>query len=221
MDILTPHLFPPCPAEENCTVDPLEKERVAAAKGAMCSSTGSEPCEMTERCVASCAAYGKVCPCVARIAAHAACEAIQELKQDSRLFPSANVSVRDEDAEVCSPEGAQEGDSNGEDTNEVKQSTRTPFPYLKAEDIVIGVKLGEGGFSNVNACKIKDQPDKDYAVKYLKRRAMVDLHQFKHGAADLAVEAQYVIDGCYLVTVVLSVVCGNVTEMVSGMNMRC
>ena len=62
---------------------------------------------------------------------------------------------------------------------------------------MIGKKLGEGGFSNVNLCTVKTGVDagKQFAVKYLKKKAMVDLHQFKHGAADLAVEALYVPAG--------------------------
>lgn len=156
--------FPPCTAEE-CTVDEKEKERVAAA-------AASKPtCEMTERCVQSCAAYGRICPCAARIAAHAACDAITELKENSRIFPQ----------DACST-GAEEG------------SIKPNFPYLNAEDIVIGEKLGEGGFSNVNLCVVTkgEEAGQQFAVKYLKRKAMVDLHQFKHGAADLAIEALYV-----------------------------
>jgi len=153
--------FPPCTSEE-CTVDAKEKERVATA-----NASRPPPCEMTEKCVASCAAYGRVCPCSARIAAHAACESIRELKENSRIF-------------VSSPE---DGESECGKSNN--------FLYLNADDIVIGKKLGEGGFSNVNLCtlKIGDEAGQEFAVKYLKRRAMVDLHQFKHGASDLAIEA--------------------------------
>jgi hypothetical protein len=149
------HFFPPC-TSEICGVASEEKERVAEA-------VATKPtCEMTERCVQSCAAYGKVCPCAARIAAHAACNAMSELKQGSHIFP--------------------------------QDEGKPPFPRLNAEDIVIGEKLGEGGFSNVNSCVISkgEEAGQEFAVKYLKRKAMVDLHQFKHGAADLAVEALYV-----------------------------
>lgn len=148
--------FPPC-TSEICGVAAEEKERVAEA-------VATKPtCEITEQCVQSCAAYGKVCPCAARIAAHAACDAMRELSEGSRIFPQG-----------------EEG--------------KPPFPRLNAEDIVIGEKLGEGGFSNVNSCVISkgEEAGQEFAVKYLKRKAMVDLHQFKHGAADLAVEALYV-----------------------------
>ena len=73
-------LFPPCTADI-CGVAEEEKERVAVA------SVTKPTCEMTEKCVQSCAAYGKVCPCAARIAAHAACDAMNELKKDSHIFP--------------------------------------------------------------------------------------------------------------------------------------
>ena len=167
----TTKFFPPCTSGNECTVDEKEKERVAAA---------SKPtCEMTERCVQSCAAYGRICPCAARIAAHAACDAITELKENSRIFPQDACTGTNNTS-------AEDGDSG---------SDRKPnFPYLNAEDIVIGEKLGEGGFSNVNLCVVTkgDEAGQQFAVKYLKRKAMVDLHQFKHGAADLAIEALYV-----------------------------
>ena len=143
--------FPPCTAKK-CNVDAAEK-KAAEAK--------SRPsCEMTEKCVNACAGYGRVCPCAARISANAACDAMQELQVDSKIFYG-----------------------------------KPDFTYINADDIQIGQKLGEGGFSNVNECIITepDNPDsnKELAVKYLKRKAMVDLHQFKHGAADLAVEAYF------------------------------
>ena len=154
--------FPPCTSED-CQVDESEKQRVAEAK------KNQPSCALTERCVSSCAAYGRVCPCAARIAAHYACDAMHELKDNSRIFATPETDLENQhDAE---------GKPN--------------FPYLNAEDIVIGEKLGEGGFSNVNLCTVTkgDEAGQQFAVKYLKRRAMVELHQFKHGAADLAVEA--------------------------------
>ena len=151
--------FPPCPTPNECPVNDEEKQRVVAR--------GVSGCAMTERCVSSCTAYGRVCPCSARIAAHYACDAMHELRKNSRLF-----------AQVESPD---DEDSEG----------KPNFPYLDAEDIVIGKKMGEGGFSNVNLCTIVNgkEAGQQFAVKYLKKRAMVDLHQFKHGSADLAIEA--------------------------------
>jgi serine/threonine protein kinase len=141
-------LFPPCTAPA-CIVDESEKQ--------LC--IGKAPCEMAEKCVSACSAYGRVCPCAARIAGHAACDATAELKKNSRVF-----------------------------------TTEKPdFTYLNADDLVIGKKLGEGGFSNVNQCVITygEEAGQEFAVKYLKRKAMVDLHTFKHGAADLAIEAYF------------------------------
>jgi serine/threonine protein kinase len=140
--------FPPCTAPA-CDVDEQEKRR----------SSGKAACELTEKCVSACSAYGRVCPCAARIAGHAACDAMSQLKENSRVF-----------------------------------TTEKPdFTYLNADDLVIGKKLGEGGFSNVNQCVIAsgDEAGQEFAVKYLKRKAMVDLHTFKHGAADLAIEAYF------------------------------
>jgi hypothetical protein len=65
------------------------------------------------------------------------------------------------------------------------------FPFMDAVDIQIGEKLGEGGCSNVNACTLNkgEKAGQEFAVKYLKKKVMVELHQFKYGAADLAIEA--------------------------------
>ena len=45
----------------------------------------------------------------------------------------------------------------------------------------------------MNRCILKAGPEEgqEFAVKYLKRKAMVELHTFKHGAADLAIEARF------------------------------
>jgi serine/threonine protein kinase len=64
------------------------------------------------------------------------------------------------------------------------------FHTIDGADIVMGEKLGEGGFSTVNACSLKNAPlDESLAVKFLKRKIMVDKRSFEHGAADLATEA--------------------------------
>lgn len=142
--------FPACTAP-SCDVDETEKQNYA-------KSAASKPsCEMTEKCVNACAAYGRVCPCAARIASQAACDAMRRLIIGSHFF----------------------------------SQEKPDFPFVNADDVVIGDKLGEGGFSNVNNCIVTsgDEAGQEFAIKYLKRKAMVDLHQFKHGAADIAVEA--------------------------------
>jgi len=136
-------------------------------------------------CIRACAAYGKICPEAARVAADCACEAVRRLKDGSRIF------TEDDECERESVE----------------------FLRLREDDVVLGDRLGEGGFCFVNRCDIvvaattgaaaaagrgddedngaehQQQPKQEYAVKYLKRRTMADPNQFKHGAADLAVEA--------------------------------
>ena len=110
-------------------------------------------CEISEKCVAACAAYGRVCPCAARAAGRAAHEKTSKLLADSAIFHD-----------------------------------RPKFHEMNADDLLMGEKLGEGGFSNVNSCMVKGD-NKSYAVKYLKRKIMVDIRNFQHGAADLATEA--------------------------------
>jgi serine/threonine protein kinase len=64
------------------------------------------------------------------------------------------------------------------------------FRSVDASEIIMGEKLGEGGFSMVHSCSLKDAPlDESCAIKYLKRRVMVEQRCFEHGAADLATEA--------------------------------
>ena len=122
-------------------------------------------CVRSDRCVSSCAAYGRVCPASARSAAQAVHEKILKITQGSRIFESGP------------PE----------------------FERIDSDDIAKGEKLGEGGFSFVNSCVLKNRHDSSgasemfkenaYAVKYLKRKIMVDVRHFRHGAADLATEA--------------------------------
>ena len=113
-------------------------------------------CALSTKCVAACAAYGRVCPCAARAAGKAAHKKLMELVQGSKLF-----------------------------------TEKPDMPQLEASDLIMGEKIGEGGFSIVNSCRLKNQPDStpSLAVKYLKRKVMVDYKGFQHGAGDLATEA--------------------------------
>lgn len=228
------------PCIESCQVTEEQRQevvmdhhRLAAAKAA--ASEGATPkkgCELAEQCVSSCAAYGRVCPCSARIAAHAACKSIRELMQDSHIF---GTSKNTKNSTNNSNDNNSSSDKNSDNTNNEISYEPPDFPFVNAEDIIIREKLGEGGFSSVNACSIivrtppkqianndeskeignlidtddylTNEEEKDcnnhvgneksggndeepeYAIKYLKKRSMVDLHTFKHGAADLAVEA--------------------------------
>jgi len=135
------------PCNPDCTV--TDEERKLAAD--------RPSCEFSNKCVSACAAYGKVCPCAARISSHYACDAMKKLMEDSAIFLE-----------------------------------KPNWHHFDADEIKILDKIGEGGFSNVNLATVTSAVDgskEEYAIKYLKRRAMVDLHQFKHGAADLATEA--------------------------------
>lgn len=115
-------------------------------------------CAMAKKCVAACAAYGRVCPCFARAAGRAAHEALVKLTNNSTVF-----------------------------------AAKPGFVTFDTSDLVIKEKLGEGGFSNVNACVLKtgSEAGEELAVKYLRRQVMVEKSSFEHGAADLAIEARF------------------------------
>jgi serine/threonine protein kinase len=216
-------------------------------------------------CMNSCAAYGKICPYVARLACQYASQAVETLKKDSLLFSSV---VQD---------GGDRGASDADDDAGPTSSSgcgSSCFTRIAASDIRILEKLGEGGFSNVNRCLVKinnktknkttasqvvvegakeeeaapttstdattatetsttgtqttsvvatrssssssssspvtqaeqeqatleeqheqheeeHEEEHEFAVKYLRRKAMMELHQFKHGAADLVCEAYF------------------------------
>lgn len=115
-------------------------------------------CLLMEKCVSSCAAYGRVCPCAARAAGQAACRAADKLyADDSELF----------------------------------QTKAKDLKHFDNKDLIIQKKLGEGGFSVVHKVTLRTDTSQHYAIKYLTRRIMVDQHTFELGAADLAVEANF------------------------------
>ena len=65
------------------------------------------------------------------------------------------------------------------------------FRSITDTDIIMGDKLGEGGFAMVNACSLKGEPlDESCAIKYLKRRVMVERRTFEHGSGGLAAHRQ-------------------------------
>lgn len=70
------------------------------------------------------------------------------------------------------------------------QDGEPSFRKVNQSQVCMGEKLGEGGFSCVNACTWKDDPNSPLmAIKYLKRRVMVERKTFEYGASDLATEA--------------------------------
>jgi len=152
MEALTP--VSTCTNAAACEVEPEEKQPPPVVSP---SDSYHPKCEMADRCVEDCAAYGRVCPFAARAAGIAACVAIAKLKENSVIF--------------------------GNDE---------PIIYkIKSDDLIMGEKLGEGGFSLVNACTLKSDPTRQIAIKYLKRQVMVNQRQFEHGAADLVQEAYF------------------------------
>ena len=64
------------------------------------------------------------------------------------------------------------------------------FRRIQPAEITVGKRLGEGGFSLVHTCELKgaDQTSK-LAIKFLKRRVMVERKTFEYAASDLANEA--------------------------------
>ena len=171
--MVAPQSYPVCTNPE-CDLreeDQARQQAKTSGEAASCSD-GDEvhpKCEMAEKCVEACAAYGRVCPCSARAAGRAACTAVKKLRENSNVFAAS---------------------SDGEGT-ESNSSNNNNITKLNADDLVIGEKLGEGGFSVVNACTLKTDPEKKLAVKYLKRKVMVNQRHFEHGAADLAQEAHF------------------------------
>lgn len=94
---------------------------------------------------------------------------------------------------VCSCAAQAAGKAAHEKTLQLLQDSeifkaKPVFTEINADDLVMGERIGEGGFSYVNDCRLKGS-DKTFAVKYLKRKIMVDVRNFKHGAADLIAEA--------------------------------
>lgn len=67
------------------------------------------------------------------------------------------------------------------------------FIKIPCEDLVIGKKLGEGGFSVVHEVTLKagKEQGETFAIKYLKRKVMVNQRLYELGAADLATESMF------------------------------
>ena len=203
---------------------PLSSSSCTSSSSLTTTTTTSRPlnCATSKKCVNMCEAYGLVCPWAAQVAARTTTRTLTELLRNSQVFET---------------------------------STPPTFRQVKPEEIRLGEKLGEGGFSIVSKCTListrtkatatasdtlssthlasdhhhnsnnnhhhhhdiseeetimqqnrqqsgQEQQQKEYAlhihyekkdlaIKYLRRRAMIDPHHFKHGAADLAVEAYF------------------------------
>lgn len=67
------------------------------------------------------------------------------------------------------------------------------FITIDSKDLMIGKKLGEGGFSVVKTVVLKsgEEQGQTFAIKYLKRKVMAQKRLFELGAADLATESMF------------------------------
>jgi len=67
------------------------------------------------------------------------------------------------------------------------------FIKIDCNDLIIGKKLGEGGFSVVHEVTLTsgEEQGQTFAIKYLKRKVMVQQRLFELGAADLATESMF------------------------------
>ena len=129
----------------------------------------------------------------------AAEEAAEETKEQHPPTVTTTMMVGELSDDDCQQNEEQDGETDKSDVEEKStddssscRSDGLPAFYnFQDDDIVRGEKIGEGGFSLVHACTVRVGPaaGRPAAVKFLKRKAMVDLHQFKHGAADLVTEA--------------------------------
>ena len=132
-----------------------------------------QACLEAKRCVSMCEGYGRVCPYSALRAADYACKHLRHLFHDSDFFVAKNHNDSCNDNEFVD------------------------FEYrVDQDDLKIGDLLGTGGFCSVHACTIPSltkpgEADTLYAVKALRRQSLCDPNIFKHGAADLALEAHF------------------------------
>jgi hypothetical protein len=137
-----------------------------------------------------------VCPRSASLAAAFAEKELARMKEGSAIFANTapRSTTRSTTDSIISEEETCDDDDNSASSTPESCSGEQRLPFLDLNDIVIGDLLGEGGYCKVNLCTIDkgDEAGQTFAIKYLKRETMMDLHQFKHGAADLALEAQYV-----------------------------
>ena len=144
-----------------------------------------EATDGSELCLCLCEGYGKVCPCAKKVAKFHAVRATAALYQDSIVFRPRRHQIN-------------------------KQQNQTPLCSVRVfrqEELIVGDKLGSGGFCQVHHVRIRDGQHDDenthqYAIKFLKRQTIVDKKRFLQGAADIAVEVNFLaffsneINGC-------------------------
>jgi len=117
-------------------------------------------------CSCACPGYGKVCPCTTILAERDAAQATTSLYKDSQTLFHPQPPL---------------------------------FHVYRRDQLLIGKQLGAGGFCQVHEVTVKDEPNfvgttgetPKYAIKFLKKITMVDKKLYVQGAADLAVEANF------------------------------
>ena len=156
-----------------------------------CCVRHRDPSDGSDLCLCMCEGYGKVCPCAKEVAKRRAIHAVAALYQDSFVFRH------------CGPE--------------LQQQQQTPFSsvrFFRQGELVVGAKLGYGGFCQVHHVRIRDnrvidggaethsgsglenENQQEYAIKFLRRQTTVDKKLFLQGAVDLAVEASFLSAFC-------------------------
>lgn len=151
----------------------------------VCCVGHREATDGSELCLCLCEGHGKVCPCAKKVAKCHAIRATAALYRDSNVFrPRLQLS----------------------DKQHQKQTPLCSVRVFRPDELEIGAKLGAGGFCQVHHVRIRED-DHDvnkhqYAIKFLKRQTIVDKKRFLQGAADIAVEVNFLaafsneINGC-------------------------
>eukprot|EP00538_Stauroneis_constricta_P002447 CAMPEP_0119572942 /NCGR_PEP_ID=MMETSP1352-20130426/44873_1 /TAXON_ID=265584 /ORGANISM="Stauroneis constricta, Strain CCMP1120" /LENGTH=481 /DNA_ID=CAMNT_0007622629 /DNA_START=183 /DNA_END=1628 /DNA_ORIENTATION=+ len=124
-----------------------------------------QACAIAQKCVESCAAYGRVCPYTAQLASAAAHKKIESLLSDSTLFNDKAKSqlpmIHRRDVRI----GRKLGEGGFAMVHTCTLLDNISTEHSNKED--------------------------QYAIKYLKLKTMMDAKTFRHGASDLATEAYF------------------------------
>ena len=156
-------------------------------------------CELMEKCASSCAAYSAPTHQAASNNSNSStknnsCQTINKCELMEKCASSCAAYGR---VCPCAARAAGRAACRAADKLYMGESNifkeKAEYEHLDANDLLIQEKLGEGGFSLVHRVTLKAGKEKgqDFAVKYLKRKIMVDQRSFELGAADLAVEANF------------------------------
>ena len=155
-----------------------------------------------------------VCPWAALVAARTTQKTVQELFVGSRLFThhddisftqfaphqitlgpklgEGGFSIVSQCTVTTTTTKPQETEDSGKDTgvaaNEKEEEEEEEEKREESDDLEDDVDSHSATTTTTTATTTKTL---ELAIKYLRRRAMVDYHHFKHGAADLAVEAYF------------------------------